>query len=80
MVIYQLMKGTVLSLRLYMEFLMYPSTQQFYNKQINNRINGFSNFAHRPDSKELEDKNTMFRKLDLFPSSGERRHLFCWVP
>jgi hypothetical protein len=24
--------------------------------------------------------NTTFRKLDLFPSSGEGRHLFCWVP
>jgi hypothetical protein len=35
------------------------------------RINAFSNFVHRPDSKELEDKNTMFWKLDLFPSSGE---------
>jgi hypothetical protein len=39
MVVYQLMKGTVLlSLRLYMTFLMYPSTQQFYNKQINNTL------------------------------------------
>jgi hypothetical protein len=35
------------------------------------RINGFSDFVHRPDSKELEDKNTTFRKLDLFPSSGK---------
>jgi hypothetical protein len=25
-------------------------------------------------------KNTTFRKLDLFPSSGEGRHLLCWVP
>jgi hypothetical protein len=24
-------------------------------------------------------KNTTFRKLDLFPSSGEGRHLLCWV-
>jgi hypothetical protein len=24
--------------------------------------------------------NTKFRKLDLFPSSGEGRHLFCWIP
>jgi hypothetical protein len=29
-------------------------------------INRFSDFVHRPDSKELEDKNTTFRKLDLF--------------
>jgi hypothetical protein len=33
------------------------------------RINGFSDFIHRLDSKGLEDKNTTFRKLDLFPSS-----------
>jgi hypothetical protein len=44
------------------------------------RINGFSGFVHRPDSKELEDKNMTFRKLDLFPSSGEGRHLLCWFP
>jgi hypothetical protein len=44
------------------------------------RINGVSDFVHRPDSKELEDKNTTFRKLDLFPSSGDGRHLLCWVP
>jgi hypothetical protein len=25
-------------------------------------------------------ENTTFRKLDLFPSSGEGRHLLCWVP
>jgi hypothetical protein len=30
-------------------------------------------------SKELEDKNTTFRKLGLFPSSGEGRQLLCWV-
>jgi hypothetical protein len=44
------------------------------------RSNGFLGFVHRPDSKELEDKNTTFRKMDLFPSSGEERHLLCWVP
>jgi hypothetical protein len=43
------------------------------------RINGFSDFIHRPDSKELGDTNT-FWKLDLFPSSGKGRHLFCWDP
>jgi hypothetical protein len=32
---------------------------------------GFSDFVHCTDSKELEDKNKTFRKLDLFPSSGE---------
>jgi hypothetical protein len=40
------------------------------NKIISRRINGFSDFVHRPDSKELEDKkdkNTTFRKLDLIP-------------
>jgi hypothetical protein len=35
------------------------------------RINGFSGFVHRPDSKELEVKNMTFQKLDLVPSSGE---------
>jgi hypothetical protein len=25
-------------------------------------------------------ENTTFRKLDLFPSSGDGRHLLCWVP
>jgi hypothetical protein len=35
------------------------------------RINRFSGFVHHPDSKELEDKNTMFQKLGLFLSSGE---------
>jgi hypothetical protein len=33
----------------------------------------------RPSSGILETKNTTFRKLDLFPSSGEGGHLFCWV-
>jgi hypothetical protein len=52
----------------------------FVNTNSSDRINGFSDFVHRPDSKELEDKNTTFRKLDLFPSSGEERHLLCYVP
>jgi hypothetical protein len=39
------------------------------------RIKGFSDFVHRPDSKELEDKNTTFRKLDLFQSSDDGRAL-----
>jgi hypothetical protein len=43
------------------------------------RINGVSDFVHSPYSKELENKKT-FLKLDLFPSSGEGRHLLCWVP
>jgi hypothetical protein len=43
-------------------------------------IKGFSDFVLRPDSKELVDKNMTFQKLDLFPSSGEGRHLLCWVP
>jgi hypothetical protein len=43
-------------------------------------MNGFSDFVYCPDSKELEDKKTTFRKLDLFPSSGEGRHLLCWLP
>jgi hypothetical protein len=25
-------------------------------------------------------KNTTFRKLDLFPSSGKGKYLLCWVP
>jgi hypothetical protein len=28
----------------------------------------------------IRRKNTTFRKLDLFPSLGEGRHLLCWVP
>jgi hypothetical protein len=38
------------------------STMQF-------RITSFSDFVHRPVFYKLE--NTTFRKLDLFPSSGE---------
>jgi hypothetical protein len=33
------------------------------------RITGFSDFVHRPVFQKLE--NTTFRKLDLFPSSGD---------
>jgi hypothetical protein len=40
----------------------------------------FSDFVQRPDSKALEDKNTMFRKLDLFLSSCDGETLLCWVP
>jgi hypothetical protein len=47
----------------------------FWRWCITHRINGFSDFVHRLDSKELEDKNTTFRKLDLFSSSGEGRHI-----
>jgi hypothetical protein len=32
---------------------------------------GFSDFIHRPDIKKQTKENTTFRKLDLFPSSGE---------
>jgi hypothetical protein len=35
------------------------------------RITGVSDFARRPVFYKLE--NTKFRKLNLFPSSGERR-------
>jgi hypothetical protein len=49
-------------------------------QQIILRINGFSDFIHHADSKELEDKNTTFQKLDLFPSLGEGRYLLCSVP
>jgi hypothetical protein len=52
----------------------------FWQWCITRRIKRFSDFVHRPDYKELEDRNTTFRKLDLFPSSGEGRHLLCWVP
>jgi hypothetical protein len=34
-------------------------------EQYRHRINGVSDFVHRSDSNELEDKNTTFRKLDL---------------
>jgi hypothetical protein len=50
------------------------------SKVFKHRINGFSDFIHHPDSKELEnkkDENVAFWKLDLFPSSGEGRHLLC---
>jgi hypothetical protein len=33
-----------------------------------------------PLSSILEIENTAFWKLDLFPSSGEGKHLLCWVP
>jgi hypothetical protein len=43
------------------------------------RITGFFGLFHRLVFWRLE--NTTFRKLDLFPSSGERgRHLLSWVP
>jgi hypothetical protein len=44
------------------------------------RIKGFSDIRHPPGSKDLEDKNTTFRKFDLFPSSGEGRHLLYCIP
>jgi hypothetical protein len=44
------------------------------------RINGFSDFVHSPDSKQIEDKITTFRKLDLFPPWREGTHILCWVP
>jgi hypothetical protein len=50
------------------------------NSLLLHKIKGVSDFVHRPNSEELDDKNTTFRKLDLFPSSGEGRHLLCWVP
>jgi hypothetical protein len=35
-------------------------------------------FMHRPEILVIED--TTFRKLDLFPSSGEKeRHLLSWA-
>jgi hypothetical protein len=51
-----------------------------FDKQMPYRIKGLSDFVHRPDSKELDGKNTTFWKLDLFPSLGEGRHLLCWIP
>jgi hypothetical protein len=41
------------------------------SRYFSHRINGFSDFVHLPDSKELEDKNTTLRKLHLFSSSGD---------
>jgi hypothetical protein len=38
---------------------------------IEHRITGFLDFFHRPVFYRTE--NMMFRKLDLFPSSGEGR-------
>jgi hypothetical protein len=35
------------------------------SQRLTLRIYGFSDFVHRPDSKEFEVKNTTFRKLDL---------------
>jgi hypothetical protein len=41
----------------------------------------FSDSIHRPGIKKKQTKgNTTFRKLDLFPSSGAGKNLFCWVP
>jgi hypothetical protein len=40
----------------------------------------FSDFIHRPGIKKQTKGNTKFRKLDLFPSSGAGKNLFCWVP
>jgi hypothetical protein len=37
-------------------------------------------FGLSPSSGFEITKNTMFQKLDLFPSSGEGRQLLCWVP
>jgi hypothetical protein len=45
------------------------------------RITGF--FGLFPSSSVPGSRNTMFRKLDLFPSSGEgrgRRQLLSWAP
>jgi hypothetical protein len=51
-------------------------------QQLIFRITGVSDFIHRPDLIIITRKrrNTTFRKLDLFPSSGEGGHLFCWIP
>jgi hypothetical protein len=43
------------------------------------RITAVSDFVHRPVFYKPENK--VFRKLDLFPSSGEGgRHVLCWSP
>jgi hypothetical protein len=39
---------------------------------------GFLDFVHRPEF--CKQENTTFRKLDLFPSSGEWGHLLYWEP
>jgi hypothetical protein len=44
------------------------------NNEIRRNI-GFSDFVHRPDFSKYQWKNTTFRKLDLFPSSGVFPHL-----
>jgi hypothetical protein len=49
---------------------MLTATRTRHARNVESRINRFSDFIHRPDSEELDNKNTMFRKLDLFPSSG----------
>jgi hypothetical protein len=53
----------------------------FWRWCITHRITGVSDFIHCPDFNNYKKKetNTTFRKLDLFPSSGEGRHLFCWI-
>jgi hypothetical protein len=40
----------------------------------------FSDSIHRPGIKKQTKGNTTFRKLDLFPSLGAGKILFCWVP
>jgi hypothetical protein len=49
-----------------------------YTLYICLRITGVLDFVHHPEFQKLE--NAMFRTLDLFPSSGEGRHLLCWIP
>jgi hypothetical protein len=43
--------------------------QTVVHMSMNSELLGFFNFVHRPVFQKLE--NTTFRKLDLFPSSGE---------
>jgi hypothetical protein len=40
----------------------------------------FSDSIRRPGIKKQTKGNTTFRKLDVFPSSGARKDVFCWVP
>jgi hypothetical protein len=48
--------------------------------ECNNQNIDFSDSIHRPGIKKQTKGNTTFRKLDLFPSSGAGKNLFCWVP
>jgi hypothetical protein len=55
---------------LFIDYIPIYSTSYKLVYQLTVKIVGFLDFVQRPVSEELE--NSMCRKLELFPSSGER--------